>query len=238
MNKDNMLIKIISTFNEGIFSNVEYEMKVSDMVSKALSYGGYDVSNCRFRFKNLFGNLDMCFIYDEVDTDISYEMVNVDDSTGTRVIFVIFVTNLLNHLRRLKPTPSHPYCYKIYDGSNNFLGYAKDYDIKDGKVSIKPEDFDRKVPKNRAYQLPTNEKYISELSRIFRFIVDMIKPNAPIGTITERIYDQAPIVMALYSHKVTISDPIHGDYSGSERIVDMVNRYDLMELLDGKILER
>lgn len=241
MNNDNILIKIVSTFNEGIFSNTDYDMKVSDAVSKALSYGGYDVSDCRFKVKNISGNLDMCFIYDEVNTDEdTHQVIAVDDARGTRIMVVIFVNELLSYLRRIKPSDSHPYCYKIYDGSGNFLGYAKKYTVKDNKMIIKPEDFDRKLPKNRAYQVPTNKEYINELSRVFEDIVNMVKPNTPFKTILTRVYDVAPSTMALYSHKVTIGDVTYGDFrsdSIAKAVVDMINNYDLLELLDGKILE-
>lgn len=236
MNKDNILIKIVSAFNEGIFSNTEYEMKVSEMVSRVLSYGGYNASDCRFKVKNISGNLDMCFIYDDVNTEKVNDVINVDDARGTRVMVVIFVNNLLNKLRRVKPNQYHLFCYKIYDGSNNFLGYAKKYEVKDCKVIIQQEDFDRKLPKNRAYQLPSNKEYIFDLSDIFECIVDMVKPSAPSGSIVARIYHMAPTIMALYSHKITIGGPSYDDYSNNS-IVDMVNNYDLLDLLDGKILE-
>lgn len=235
MNNDNILIKILSTFNEGIFRNTDYDMKVSELVNKTLSYGGYDVSDCRFKVLTLSGNLDMCFIYDEVNTDRTKEVINVDDTRGTRIIVVIFVNNLLNNLRRLKPTETYRHCYKIYDNSNNFLGFAKHYEVIDGEVFIKEEDFDRELPKNRVYKIPCNRDYIMELISIFKIIVDMIKPNVPSNTITGRIYNIAPIVMALYSHKVTIGDLIYDDYMIRDYI-DMINDCDLLEILDGKML--
>lgn len=238
MNNDNILIKIVSTFNECIFSNTDYDMKVSDMVSRVLSYGGYNVSDCRFKVKNLSGNLDMCFIYDEVNTSKTQEVINVDDARGTRVIVVIFVNNLLNKLRKVRPTDEHPYCYKIYNASGTFLGFAKKYEIKNDKVMIKREDFDRKIPKgSHQYKIPCNDEYIKCVNNIFVTILNMIKPLSPAGTITSLIYSLAPMVMALYSHKVTIGDPTYYEYDFNTNLVDMVNQYDLLKLLDGKIIE-
>lgn len=238
MNNDNMLAKIITTFNEGIFSDNDSGMKVSSMVSDALAYGGYDVSDCTFKIKNVSGNLDMCFIFGEVDNSTKVaDIIGVDDARGTRIIEVIFVNNLLETLEKLKPSDTYKYQYKITDAYGKFVGFASDFSIDGNYAKVKKKDFDRKVDSTDVkYQIPSNRRYIDRLIYIFRIIIDLVRPYLPTESVLGRIYAHAAEVLALYSHNVTIG-PVTKYECDNVKLLDIIKNNDLGDILDGKVLE-
>lgn len=240
MNNDNMLLKIVDLYNKVVFSDKIFSRKKTPQsVVSFYENIDLDLSDNEAVVENLFGNVDICFIFGKVGYNNLYDIICLDDNRGTRIIPILFVDKLLNKINKLKATSNYPYPYKIFDTEGEFVSFAKDYHKNpngdDTYVYVYKEEFETGGLEDGLYLRPSNKYYILALSSFFSTLIHMIRPEGIDGTSAMYLYDYASEYLALYSHQVTIGDPTKYDYK--EPLVNLINKYTIQEVLDGKYMQ-